>query len=534
MFVICPAMGASLPKAVDSAVIERQGSKNFNVAVAECNGWRTDMEDAHLIYVRGDVAVFGVYDGHGGKDCSKFVSRRLSEELEKDGVPEDDAAWEKLFIALDQEFLDSDMSSGTTATMCVVRKPEKAGDKHKLHVINAGDSRVVLGKADGSIVDGGGTDKGLTRDHKPEDPEETKRIEKAGGTVERAQGNVARVNGNLSVCRGFGDREEKKTGGPGPDNRPVTCIPDQYHFECDDTDFVLLVCDGVSEGNFPNEEVVKLVADSLREGKDAGQAANLVCLKAIATESKDNITCMVVQPQGVAEPFERKLEFIPGSVTSIKKKSYRQAYVAMAEKADFSLAQAIAKRYDVVQEGLKVEPEDSDLQEEAKELGSAPGELGSAERTMWSEKWLEDHPVEEGENDQMDMMQQMMGAKGGGKGGGMGGGMGSGMGGGKGKASEPEPEEVEKDEGGFTWSQKGDEVQVLFKLPKAATKKDVKVGFKMSAVSVAVDGNVLLDGGLAGKVDTDDCTWCLAGGGTELQVMLTKQNAKDNWPGLLK
>jgi hypothetical protein len=30
---------------------------------------------------------------------------------------------------------------------------------------------------DGSIVDGGGTDKGLTRDHKPEDPEERARIE---------------------------------------------------------------------------------------------------------------------------------------------------------------------------------------------------------------------------------------------------------------------------------------------------------------------------------------------------------------------
>merc|ERR1719162_2268269 len=122
----------------------------------------------------------------------------------------------------------------------------------------------------------------------------------------------------------------------------------------------------------------------------------------------------------------------------------------------------------------------------------------------------------------------MMGAKGGGKGGGMDGG----KGGGKGKGtSEPE---VEKDEGGYTWSQKGDEVQVLFKLRKAATKKDVKVGFKLSALSVAVNGDALLDGGLAGKVDTDDCTWCLASGGAELQVMLTKHNAKDNWNGLLK
>merc|ERR1712194_747832 len=76
------------------------------------------------------------------------------------------------------------------------------------------------------------------------------------------------------------------------------------------------------------------------------------------------------------------------------------------------------------------------------------------------------------------------------------------------------------DEGGYTWSQKGDEVQVLFKLPKAVTKKDVKVGFKSASLSVAVSGDALLDGGLGGKVDTDDCTWCLASGGTELQVKL--------------
>lgn len=519
-----------MPKAVESDVIERQGTKSFNVAVAECNGWRNDMEDAHLIYIRDDVAVFGVYDGHGGKDCSMFVARRLKEELEKDGVPKDNDAWEKLFIKIDDDFLDSDMSSGTTATMCVVRKPEKAGDKHKLHVVNAGDSRVLLAKADGSIVDGGGTDKGLTRDHKPEDPLEKERIEKAGGRVEQAEGNVARVNGNLSVCRGFGDRDEKKTGGPGPDNRPVTCIPEQYDFECDETDFILLVCDGVSEGNFPNEEVVKYVAESLKEGKDAGQAASLVCHKAIATDSKDNITCMVVQPKGVSDPFERKIEFIPGSATHVKNKGYRDAYEAMAAKADFSLAQAIAKRYDLVQELLKATPDDSDLKEEAKELGSAPGDFGSDERTKWSEKWLADHPPEEGGNDQMDMMQQLMGAKGGGKGGGAGGGKGDG----KGKAGPTqEPEEIEKDEGGYTWSQKGDEVQVLFKLPKPAVKKDVKVGFKMSSLSVAVHGDALLDGSLGGKVDTDDCTWCLAGGGTELQVMLTKQKP-DNWSGLLK
>ena len=76
-----------MPKAAESAVIERHGTKSFDVGVAELNGWRTDMEDAHLIYLTDDIGVFGVYDGHGGKDCSKFAARRIHDELEKNGVP---------------------------------------------------------------------------------------------------------------------------------------------------------------------------------------------------------------------------------------------------------------------------------------------------------------------------------------------------------------------------------------------------------------------------------------------------------------
>ena len=42
-------------------------------------------------------------------------------------------------------------------------------------------------------------------------------------------------------------------------------------------------------------------------------------------------------------------------------------------------------------------------------------------------------------------------------------------------------------------------------------------------------GQTLLDGALNGKVETEDCTWCLVNGGTELNVMLTKQNAAGPW-----
>merc|ERR1719201_983931 len=197
--------------------------------------------------------------------------------------------------------------------MCIVRKP--ASGVNELVVINAGDSRVLLGKRDGTIVDGGGTDQGLTTDHKPNEPRERERIQRCGGTVEMAAGGVARLNGDLAVSRGFGDREYKKQGPDKDDleNQPATANPEFGNFKCGDADFVLLVCDGVSEGDFGNPEVVKFVADSLKENPDPGPAAKGVCHKAVERNSKDNVTCMIVLLEGgeASEP-SHAIEFVPG------------------------------------------------------------------------------------------------------------------------------------------------------------------------------------------------------------------------------
>ena len=75
----------------------------------------------------------------------------------------------------------------------------------------------------------------------------------------------------------------------------VTANPEMGHFECDSTDFLLIVCDGVSEGQFPNAEVCQLAAKVLKETNgDAAKACEAVCHRAVETNSKDNISCMIV------------------------------------------------------------------------------------------------------------------------------------------------------------------------------------------------------------------------------------------------
>lgn len=491
-------------------MVEMHKNKGFCAAVAELNGWRNGMEDAHLIYMKDDWAFFGVFDGHGGHVCSAFVAKTLREKLEKDGCPVDDAAVKKLVLSVDEEFLNTNQSSGSTGTICIVRKPEPGSTKHTLHVINIGDSRVMLGNKDGSIVDGGGTDQGLTTDHKPDHPTEEERIYRCGGSVEKIEGGVARVNGDLAVSRSFGDRDYKMTGGPGPEDRPVTADPEMGHFEADPDSILLLVCDGVSEGNFSNSEVVKFAADTmLAEDGDIGAAAREVCLRAVERDSKDNVTCMIVTFQG-GEP-EETTTFTPGQTLNLGNKHYRTPYADMAQRAGFTLAEAVERRYNFIQKKLSTNPTDA-LQEEADKIGTPEGEEGSEQRAEWFANWVKNIPEEkDGDNKDLATFLALMGRK-----------------------QPSENKEAEKpDESGYTWSQHGSDVQVIFKLETPVTENDIKVTFHNTSVKVVVAENCLLDGVLPSNIDVQLCTW-LFDGKDELQLMLTKEDAGQKWETLIK
>lgn len=370
------------------------------MAVAETNGWRPSMEDAHLAHLDDSWGVFAIFDGHAGPGCSKFIANRINQDLKSNGCPADDAAVKRLLFQVDQEFLSSRDTSGSTATMCIVHKPSDGSKQHSLRIVNVGDSRVLLGNRDGTIVDGGGTDKGLTTDHKPDAREESERIVRCGGSVDIVHG-VARVNGGLAVSRSFGDAPYKlSSGGPFPEDRPVTVDPELKGLQCHGSDFLLLVCDGVSEGSFPNAHVVKLVATILKDTNDPSIAAKAVCHEAIKQESADNISCMVVLLDGASEPIEH-LEFEPGSTLTLGHKGYKDAYSAMAEKAGYSLAQAVDKRYQMlnVSRSELSQKQDSylgdrcNLKDELASFGTPAGESGSPERLKYFGDWISNLPV---------------------------------------------------------------------------------------------------------------------------------------------
>lgn len=67
----------------------------------------------------------------------------------------------------------------------------------KYYVANSGDSRCVLSTKSNDVV-------ALSDDHKPDNADEKKRIEEAGGFV-----SDGRINGNLNLSRALGDFEFK-------------------------------------------------------------------------------------------------------------------------------------------------------------------------------------------------------------------------------------------------------------------------------------------------------------------------------------
>ena len=58
------------------------------------------MEDAHVLHAQDTWGFLGIFDGHGGDQCSLFIARRFNDELAKTGMPESDKAVAELVGSL--------------------------------------------------------------------------------------------------------------------------------------------------------------------------------------------------------------------------------------------------------------------------------------------------------------------------------------------------------------------------------------------------------------------------------------------------
>lgn len=58
---------------------------SIRYGASSMQGWRKSQEDSHItsLDIAHEVHLFGVFDGHGGKEVSLFVKKHFVNELKK-------------------------------------------------------------------------------------------------------------------------------------------------------------------------------------------------------------------------------------------------------------------------------------------------------------------------------------------------------------------------------------------------------------------------------------------------------------------
>ncbi|XP_074266325.1 protein phosphatase 2C 51-like [Silene latifolia] len=247
---------------------------------------------------------FAVFDGHGGHKVSNKCRERLhylvAEEVAARGGWRDvdwDSVMSTSFSRMDVEVVEAEAgvvvahgnnrsitrTVGSTALVVVI-------GKEKIVVANCGDCRAVLFR-DGAPFP-------LSRDHKPERPDEKERVEAAGGNVVE-DSECSRVLGVLSTSRSIGDYNLKPY---------MTSEPEVQICKRGPTDeFMVIATDGLWDV-LANETACDLVRKCfygqvskkvLQEvhGNCSAAAATMLAELAIARGSNDNISVIVVQLQ---------------------------------------------------------------------------------------------------------------------------------------------------------------------------------------------------------------------------------------------
>lgn len=279
---------------------------SFDCAFAEENNlhFRQSMQDAEFIDTRGETyASFGVCDGHGDVkynalvpvDSGKVVAEYAAQQIPIKLAKYIEAPYSSPKEVFTNVFADVDIGlekdskfkgGGACVTMATVYE-------NTLYTANAGDCRIVLAKRT-PVPFGVWSAVRLTKDHKPDDPDETARIKKLGGAV-----YSGRLLGKLGVSRALGDHEFRPYISRVPDVTETKLARNMYA--------LIIACDGLWDVVDDSEAVQVLSKNS---DKDAKQQAQLLVNLAVSKGSTDNITVMIVRfyPTDEAEGEEEEQE----------------------------------------------------------------------------------------------------------------------------------------------------------------------------------------------------------------------------------
>ena len=270
--------GPSYQKDIDMYIKNQNMKKNIKISSYTkpgCSGPGIVKinQDAFFIlekFLKNDNYFFiGVCDGHGekGELVSKYVTNKLPEYVQDLNNESISNAFKKINNEIyNTKSIESDMS-GTTVVSVIIT-PEK------ILCPNLGDSRAVLFKSDSGIYYA----KNLSRDHKPAEPDESKRIQFNNGRIKRCYDEDLKKyyvpervwlknkeEPGLAMTRSIGDKIAHSVG--------VIDEPEVKSFEYDGTEkFMVVASDGIWE-YIHGEDCIRIVKSFYEDNKNCEEAA---------------------------------------------------------------------------------------------------------------------------------------------------------------------------------------------------------------------------------------------------------------------
>lgn len=321
-------MGAFLDKPKTDKYQEYGEGNGLRYGVASMQGWRVEMEDAHMAKTDlggalKDWSYFAIFDGHAGARVSAHCAEHLLETIMQTEEFEEDVmkGIHNGFLELDSrmralpEMTSGEDKSGSTA-VCAFVSPRL------IYVANCGDSRAVLCREGNPVF--------TTQDHKPGLPMERERIIKAGGSV-----MIQRVNGSLAVSRALGDYEYKNVEGRGPCEQLVSPEPEIFVRDRDDSsdEFLVLACDGVWDV-ISNEDLCQYVHSRLLLTDDLREITSQVIDTCLHMGSRDNMSIVLVVFPGAPTPSQEAIQ-AEQELDAIIEKHVKEV-ISQEEEVEFS------------------------------------------------------------------------------------------------------------------------------------------------------------------------------------------------------
>ena len=287
-----------------------------------------------------NCSFFGLYDGHGGTKACDFLRDNLHKFIINDKYfpsnPQKAIAngfiyAEKLFF---KNYTGIDNSGSCAIVILVI--------ENRVYIANVGDSRAILSAKNGTKI------YPLSRDHRPGDEKEYKRILDAGGKIYKTEYeygnkniNISNTNnrfssynrnytnnytsnysnnrnntnnnnrsssvvgplrvspGKLSVSRTIGDIEAKDRKYGGNPNVIISIPEIKYFDNTDKNDFILIFCDGVYE-KLKNKDIIDCIWNEINNKKFAdihnmaGYSIEELINKCMMQDSSDNLTAIMI------------------------------------------------------------------------------------------------------------------------------------------------------------------------------------------------------------------------------------------------